>query len=139
MKTDSSIKDISLAAIRRHSIDIEKWAKTNISVSDFPLEILSIEAELPVVYFNADKDNWTLVTTRRVIGQIKSAKSEINFVDLDNYTWGLFKNKNFDKTTFRLTDIYGEQFDFLMETGNPSMAIIYSIRTIDGLYKSTSS
>ncbi len=134
MKTDSSIKNISVAAIKRKSIDLNSWEKTKL-VFDFPVEVEPKANELPVVYVLIDNNNWTLVTTQRIIGQIDSVMREIDFTYLDDTVWGSFKNTKIDKTIFRTVDQYGEQYDFLMETGKPSMAIISSVRTIKNFYK----
>jgi hypothetical protein len=109
MKTDSSIKNISVAAIKRKSIDLNSWTRTKL-VSEFPIDILPMQNELAVVYVFIDINNWTLVTTQRIIGLIDSIKREINFLHIDDVIWGAFKNTKIDKTIFRTIDQYGDHF-----------------------------
>jgi hypothetical protein len=137
MRSDQSIKEIALAAIRRHSIGMDTWIRTHISNIAFPPKIERLKTEIPVTFFWIDKDNWTIVTTQRVLGEIDSKHREMRFDVLGEYVFGAYKRNDLEKTIFRLNDWYGEQCDFLMETGNPSMAIIYSIKTIDELYRAS--
>jgi hypothetical protein len=135
MKSDESIKNITIAAIRRSSREMETWTRTKL-INKFPVEIKSQDNELPVVYFKIDDENWTLITTKRIIGQFESSKREVFFEELDDTVWGLYKNTKIDKTVFRTSDMYGDQKDFYMETGYPSMAFVYGVQTIDRLTKS---
>lgn len=134
MKPDSSIKNISVAAIKRKSIDLNSWTRTTL-ISEFPLDFEPKPNELPIVYVLIDNNNWTLVTTQRIVGQIESIRREIFFDQFDDVVWGSLKNTKIDSTIFRTSDMYGDQYDFLMETGKPSMAIISSVGTIENFYK----
>jgi hypothetical protein len=134
MKSDSSIKNISIAAIKRKSIELNSWTRTTL-INEFPLNFEPKPNELPVVYVLIDNNNWTLVTTQRIVGQIESNTREIFFDQFDDVVWGSFKNTKIDSTIFRTSDMYGDQYDFLMETGKPSMAIISSVGTIENFYK----
>lgn len=135
MKSDDSIKSITVAAIRRSSKKIASWTRTSI-IDEFPLHIKPLDNELPVVYFKIDDRNWTLITTRRITGQIESFEREIYFEELDGVTWGHYKDSTKDKTIFRTCDNDGDRRDFCMETGFPSMAFVYGVQTIDHLTKS---
>ena len=135
MKSNSSIKTISLAAIKRHSVESTDWSKTNILLNNLPEQVKPNDQELPIVYFMQDNNNWTLLTTQRIIGKIDSQIREIKFEELDNTIWGNFKSKNIDTTIFQTIDIHGKQKEFLMETGNSSMAFIYGIKTVETFYK----
>lgn len=112
MKSDASIKNITLAAIRRSSREIENWTRTKL-IDKFPVDIKSRDNELPVVYFKIDDKNWTLITTQRIMGQFESVARQVAFEELDDIVWGHYKNNKTDKTVFRISDIYGEQKDFL--------------------------
>jgi hypothetical protein len=135
MKKDSSIKSISVAKIKRSAIDIDKWTKTLICSDTFPIKIEHLPEELPVVFYSVDDKNWTLVTTKRIIGQIDSLKREVFFNELDDTIWGDFKSKNKDNTIFRTVNFEGEENDFLMETGKPAMGIISAVNTIEQISK----
>lgn len=137
MKSDASILNIALAAVRRHSIDLEVWNRTTISKELLLPSIDSASDELPVVQFVIDDSNWTQVTTRRVTGSINAVVREVPLNELDDSIWGDIKNLGADRTQFRLVDFHGTQNDFWIETGKPSMAIIYSIDTIAAMYKAS--
>jgi hypothetical protein len=137
MKSDESILNIALAAVRRHSIDLESWNRTTISKELFLPVTDSASNELPVVQFVIDDSNWTQVTTQRVTGSINSVVREVALSELDDSIWGDFKNLEADRTQFRLVDFHGTQNDFWIETGKPSMGIICSINTIAALYKAS--
>ena len=137
MKNDSSIKSISIASIKRHSIDVEGWKRTTFSLSQFPEEVTPLIGELPITRFFMDQDNWTLITTQRIIGKIYSEIRETYFTELDRTIWKDFKNLRMDRVLFRTTNIQGETKEFLMEAGNPSMAIIYGIQTVSNIYKAS--
>jgi hypothetical protein len=135
MKTDLSIKNISIAKIKRSTMNLDKWSKTIICSDIFPPKIDSLPEELPIVFFNMDNVNWTLITTKRIIGQIDSRTRQVLFSELDDTIWGDFKSKNKDNTIFRTVNFEGEQNDFLMETGEPAMGIISAVRTIEQISK----
>lgn len=135
MKKDSSIKNISVAKVKRSAIDIESWTKTFICSDAFPIKIEHLPEELPVVFYNVDDGNWTLITTKRIVGKIDSIVREVAFNELDDTIWGDFKSKNKDNTIFRAVNFEGEQNDFLMETGKPAMGIISAVRAIEQISK----
>ena len=135
MKSHESIKNIAIASIKRRSIDINHWDRTKISLSEFPSLIDRLDDELPVVKFILNESNWTIITTKRIVGQIDGSQNQIDFSELDDIVFGDYKNIKISTTIFRTTDLHGDCIDFLMETGNPSIAFIYSINTIIRLYR----
>ncbi|HLO60325.1 MAG TPA: hypothetical protein VK179_16360 [Bacteroidales bacterium] len=135
MKSHESIKNITIASIKRHSIDINQWYKTKIPFSDNLKFFDRLDDELPIVEFILNKSNWTIITTKRIVGQIDGKQNQIEFIDLDDVVYGDYKNIKINTTIFRTIDIYGESLDFLMETGKPSIAFIYSINPIHRLYR----
>jgi hypothetical protein len=138
MKSDQSIRNIAIASIRRHSGDFNEWKGTNISVSHFPPQVIAMEGELPVVFFKADDDNWTLMTTRRIIGSINGERNEIKFEESFITLWGNYKKNAenpIDTTYFRILGAGARQLEFLMETGNPAIAFVYGIKTVEGFYR----
>ena len=138
MKSHDSIKNITIAAIKRHSIDLDKWENTSISFLDFPAQIERLDSELPILSFALTNSDWTIITTRRIIGKISNAYMQIDFNELDNVVYGDYKNTKKCTTIFRTTDFPGESCDFIMETGKPSIAFLYSINTIHRLYRTES-
>lgn len=137
MKTDLSIKNVSVAALKRSAMNLDKWTRTTICSDSFPIKVDNLPDELPVVCFSIDNANWTLVTTKRIIGKIEGEKREIYFDELDDTIWGDFKSEKKEETILRTTNFEGETNDFLMETGKPAMGIISSVRTIGRLTKAS--
>ena len=137
MKSDSSIKNITLAAIRRHAIDLNDWKYTQIDPQSLPEQIILQDEEIAIVYSQFTKDDWTVFTSRRIVGKSETKLDEILFRDIDDFIFGDFKNLNLTKTFFRITDIYGERADFFMETGKASMASIYALKTILELHRTS--
>ena len=135
MKSNESIKNIAIASIKRHSIAINQWDKTRISLSDFTSLIDRLDDELPVVEFILNERNWTIITTKRIVGQIDANQNQVDFTELDDIVYGNYKDIKFNTTIFRTIDLEGDSIDFLMETGNPSIAFIDSINTIFQFYR----
>jgi hypothetical protein len=137
MKSDVSIKNISLAAIKRHSVGLETWQRTTINPNIFPSSINLDHGEIPLVLFNCSQDNWTLITTRSIVGQINGERHRVHFAELDDVVFGDYKRIKSDTTIFRTTDFYGKKGDFLMEPGPPAMAFVYAINAINNFYKTS--
>jgi hypothetical protein len=137
MKKDSSVKNISIAAIKRSAMNLDKWTRTTICLDSFPMNVDNLPNELPVVYFSVDNMNWTLITTKRIVGEIDSMKREVYFNEMDDIVWGEYKSDKKSETIFRIVNFEGEQNDFLMETGKPAMGIISSVRTIERMTKAS--
>lgn len=135
MKSHVSIKNITIAAIKRHSMDINSWENTSISILDFPSQIEQLDSELPILSFVLTDSDWTIITTRRIIGKISGDYKQLDFNELDDIVYGDYKNIKKSTTLFRTTDFHGVNSDFLMETGRPSMGFIYAINTILRLYR----
>lgn len=135
MKSDLSIKNIALASVKRHSIGIEQWKKTLVDPEHLPSGVEKRPTEHPVIFLNYNNENWTFITTQRIVGMIDNVLRAVDFAELDDVTFGMYKDTRVETTIFRTTDIYGNKLDFLMETGYPSMAYVYGIGTIENLYK----
>ncbi|HAB53406.1 MAG TPA: hypothetical protein DCE80_14745 [Ignavibacteriales bacterium] len=135
MKSHESIKNTAIASIKRHSIDINQWDNTKIILSDYLQFIDRLDNELPITEFILNNSNWTIITTKRIVGQIDGKQNQIEFIDLDDVIYGDYKNIKIKTTIFRTIDIQGDSLDFLMETGKPSIAFIYSINPILRLYR----
>ena len=137
MKTDSSIKNIALASINRSAMDVHEWGKTRIDPTWFPITVEIQPDELTIVFTFFSDTDWTLITTKKIIGMISGQLNEMPFSEVDDFMLGDFKNLKIEKTIFRITNMYGERADFIMEPGKASMGIIKAIQTIQGLYKSS--
>lgn len=137
MKSDMSIKNIALASVKRHSIGMEQWKKTLVNPEHLPSGVERRPTELHVILLNYNKQNWTLITTQRIVGMIDNVIRAVDFAELDDVAFGMYKDTRVETTIFRTTDINGNKKDFLMETGYPSMAYVYGIGTIENMYKTS--
>ena len=140
MKTDNSIRNITIAAIKRSAIELETWSYSKI-VDEYDLELkrefqLS-DNELPVFEINSSTAK-TLITTRRIIERKKRELKFLEIDQVDDIIYGNFKEQLNQKpklSTFRVIDIYGNQFDFQMETGKASIGLVRSVDTIAKLIR----
>ena len=133
MKSELSIKNIAIAAIKRHAIDFEKWHKTKIDpIGPFPVSCR--ESEEAVVFLHYSNESWTLITTRRIIGKIDNILREVEFADMEQVLFDHAKHTNTETTRFRAVDISGVNQDYMMEPGTASIAYIYGIQTIKSAY-----
>ena len=71
MKSDTSIKNICVAAVKRHTIKPIDFAITTLFDNELSRNLLKqivfSEGELPISQTFIDKSDWTLVTTRRIV------------------------------------------------------------------------
>jgi hypothetical protein len=138
MKNHESIKNIAIASVERHSIDIDQWEKTRISKSQHHAFIERLDNELPVLEYIFNEANWTIITTKRIVGKIDGNQNQVDFSLLDDVVYGDTKDARKMTTLFRTIDVYGGFVDFLMDTEKPSTAFISSINMIAQLYRSES-
>jgi hypothetical protein len=134
MKTDKSIRNITIASINRKAMDIDSWNHSRIAdendkelIEKFELS----ENELPVFEIKSELAH-TLISTRQILQRNKEKVQRLNFEFLDGVVYGNFKgqpNKP-ELSIFRVVDIHGDELDFQMETGKASIGLIYSVNTI---------
>jgi len=145
MKTDTSIRNISIAAVKRSFTQPLDSKITKIYESETVPEciddifnpIVFYDCELPISHTVIDAANWTLVTSRRIICCIGGIIKVANAANVVKTEWGDFKgyNKtNFTKGYVKLDT--GEEIDIFLETGKPSLVVIKSINTLVGQLKS---
>jgi len=138
MKTDEIIKGVVVAAIRRHSMEMENWVHTflwDFSSSGIKAELLLhcpiAPGELPILYSYLDSENWTLVTTRRIFG---SCEGKVGFVcaqDIIESKIGNFKGHGLQKVEqMQIRTQSSEPLLCPFETGKASMGTIYAVRTL---------
>lgn len=125
MKSDTSIKNISVAAVKRHTI----------APIDFPLTTLfDRDQSMPSIDQTLITHlDWTLVTTRRIISCLDEDVRETAPAKVSSWFWGNFKGYKETKTTLgelRLEN--GSVLKVHIESGRASMIIIYSIMTLVG-------
>ena len=94
--------------------------------------------ELPIAMTYVDADNWTLLTTRNIVSNIKGDTKQALVSKVVNWTWGDFKGYQEKPTTLgRLTLDDDTTLYVLTETGKASMIMIYGIMTLIGQETST--
>jgi len=141
MKSDQSIRNICIAAIKRKirkpfdfllTDMFEKETIDEIDDDDFKL-LAFFENELPIARTHVYADSWTLVTSRQIIsckdGIITACQAE----KVLSWTWNDFKGYNklpFTIGQLKLGD--NQTLEIFIETGRASMVIIYAIRTLVG-------
>lgn len=137
VKTDKSIKNICIAAVKRHTIPPIDFPYSTLFDNDgidVSVSIALADHELPIAKTHIDALNWTLVTTRRIITCLSGLMQELPAARIKSYHWGDFKGMG--KKPFTIGEIQSEEGDTInihIETGRASMVIIYSIRTVAGM------
>lgn len=134
LKTPESIRNTVIASINRSAMDIETWKYSRIVPLPFDKLKLMFELdenELPVFEVQSESKH-TLITTRRIIEKTSSTLIKVEFENIDDSVYGLFKGQ-MDKpelSSFRIVDLYGDQIDFQFETGKAAIGLIKSIDVI---------
>lgn len=137
MKKDSSIKNITIASVKRSAMDINIWEYSKIVTVETENEYVNFELdkeELPIFEIKSQTKH-TLITTRQILEIENNKLKAIDFESIDDVIFGDFKGI-VDKpklSIFRIIDIYGEQIDFQMETGKASIGLIKSVNTVINL------
>lgn len=131
MKTDKSIKEITIAAINRSAMEPENWLYSKVCVEDTSAEFILEENEKTVFEINSQEAK-TIITTRRIIEKENGNFSEVNIEEIEDIIFGDFK-KQINKpelSKFRILNTYGDEFNFQMETGKASIGLINCIKTL---------
>ena len=140
MKSDTSIKNICVAAVKRHTIKPIDFAITTLFDNELSRNLLKhivfSEGELPISQTFIDKSDWTLVTTRRIVSCFNGQVRETAANNVHSWNWGDFKGHKNGQTSIseiKLND--GNVLNVHIEVGKASMIIIYSIMTLVGQLK----
>lgn len=130
MKTSESqfIRDRCLKVIREASMHEGSWEMTLLDRCHDPIasKVLLDDDEHPLVSFFAADGDWTLHTTRRLVGEVSGQQAKIERSDFDSADFGNFKqdldSPRVTEATFRSKQ--GSR-TFLYESGYASMAPIH--------------
>jgi hypothetical protein len=141
MKSDQSIKNIVVASIRRHSMDMNTWVRTRLWDEGDPVlkqelsSICDIAAdELPILYSYIDQSNWTLVTTRRVWHSWGGLLGSVAASEVVEHRAGNFKGYGGQASEVMIISARNSGTHHCpFETGKPSMGAIYAVRTVCNL------
>jgi hypothetical protein len=138
MRTDQSIKNIVVAAICRHSMDMNTWTHTQLwdEGDSIPKAKLSLACnvgldELPIIYFYIDPANWTLITTRQIYYAVDNQVSSVAVSNVVSHKVSNFKGYSEQKV--QRMEIHSQDRGIHycpFETGKASMGPIYALRTL---------
>ena len=136
MKTDKSLYDTTIAAVKRSIMHPETWLYSKIistpEVDGFDLG----EDELPIFLIESEIAR-TLVSTRRIIEISDTGSNEISIDQIEDIIYGSFKGQ-LNKpplSIFKTVDLYGDELHFQLETGKASIGLVYTINTLRKLHK----
>ncbi len=91
-----------------------------------------LSEELSILEIKGE-DAVTIVTTQRII-EIQNQKIvNLNIDQIDDVVYGNFKGRPAEEprlSKFMVTDLYGEKYDFQMETGYASIALMKGLDTV---------
>jgi len=122
------IKERCLKVIREASMHEKHWEWT---ILDRVHEVVARQTALhagehPIVSFCANSNDWTLMTTHRLVGSVDAQRTEIGRDDFSTTDFGNFKQ---DLDSPRITpakiSVRGRNQTFLYESGYASMAPIH--------------
>ena len=137
-KSDKSIHNICIASIKRSTIKPYDftWTKFYEANTDFPYSDLPFKLaddELFICSTVIDKDNFSIVTTRRLLTQQDGELHSENIQGATNKLYGDFKGYKDKAITFGLVQLQnGKDLKYFIETGNASMVMIQGVRTLIG-------
>jgi hypothetical protein len=138
MKADPSIKNIVVAAIQRHSMNMDVWMFTRLwdDGDSSVKEELSLACnfaigELPILYSRLDSINWTLVTSRRIWYSVNSIVGSVVASSVNRHQAGNFKGHGGQAVeTMIIHSRDSETHRCPFETGMASMGTIYAVQTL---------
>jgi hypothetical protein len=140
MKSDTSIKNICVAAVKRHTITPIDFVITTLFDNELSTTLLNqivfSEGELPISQTFIDKSDWTLVTTRRIVSCFNGQVRETAANNVSSWNWGVFKGHKSGQTSISEIKLNnGSVLNVHIEVGKASMIIIYSIMALVGQLK----
>jgi hypothetical protein len=137
IKKDSSIHQVCIASIRRHTMKPfnYKWTRfyeTNLEFENINyglIEKLETE-ELVICSTIVDKENCSVLTTRRLITRENKQMIEGDIGTAKYKSYGKFKGaKNLEITFGEIYLEEGREMKYFIETGKASMVMIYGVKT----------
>ncbi len=135
-KTDKSIHNICIASIKRSTIKPYdfKWTKFYEDNTEFPyagLEIDLMEDELFICSTFIDQNNFSIVTTRRLLTQQDGQLYSEYIQGATDKLYGDFKGYQDKDFTFGQVQVQnGNEIKYFIETGEASMVMIHGVRTL---------
>lgn len=131
MKTDKSLYNTTIAAVKRSIMHPETWLYSKI-ISTPEVEGFDLDSEELPVFLIESEIAKTLVTTRRIIEISDSGIQNISISGIEDVIYGNFKgqpNKP-SLSIFKIINLYGDELNFQLETGAASIGLMYTIDTL---------
>ena len=118
-----------------------KWTKFYEANSDFSYSGLQLdltEDELIICSTIIDKDNFSILTTRRLLTKHDGQLSTGNIQNATDKLYGGFKGYQDKAFTFGQVQLQnGNELKYFIETGKASMVMIHGVRTLIGTIQMT--
>lgn len=118
-----------------------KWTNFYESNSDFHhsgLQLDLVENELIISSTIIDKDNFSILTTRRLLTSLDGQLSTENIQGAIDKLYGNFKGYQDKDFTFGQVQVQnGNEIKYFIETGKASMIMINGVRTLIGTTQMT--
>ncbi len=139
VKSDNSLRKLVVSSIKRHTIKpfdfLYMTLFENQLLSEIKSEIITkfnnLENELPIAMTFIDNNNWTLLTTRRIISNIDGNIQIASHDSVLEWKWNDFKGYKDKPITYGQLKLIDEiVINFHIETGRASMIMIYGIRSL---------
>ncbi|GEN72623.1 hypothetical protein [Chryseobacterium lathyri] len=141
-KSDQSLYNICIASIKRKTIKPYdfKWAQFYDSDSNpkllfqnFPIDFE--KEELIICSVIIDSDNYSILTTRKLVTNNKGNIEFGNLINAKNKWYGEFKSKTDQYALGEVELVTGERLPYFIETDKASMIMIYGINTLIDITK----
>lgn len=136
MKSDTSVHNICIAAIKRHTMKPYdfKWTRFYEEPEDLLIRypgIINIgEGERPICSTIINSNNWSILSTQRIFTQMNGKLTIGNMNNSENLSYGDFKGYEKNETTIgSILLANGIKLGYFIETGKASMVMIYGIST----------
>jgi hypothetical protein len=113
-----------------------KWTRFYEANSDFTYSGLQLdltEGELTICSTIIDRDNFSILTTRRLLTKQDGQLSTGNIQNATDKLYGDFKGYQDKEYTFGQVQLQnGNELKYFIETGKASMVMIHGVRTLIG-------
>lgn len=139
MKSDNSIRNICVLAIKRSTIPPIDFPLTRLfeteTLNDPAAYLFKIvaadENELPIVQTVVDALNYTLITTRQITTCVKGVIKNTKAINVQSVYWGDFKGYfKTEHTVGHLVLEDNRKMEIFIETGRASMITIHCLRKL---------
>ena len=95
----------------------------------FPLSLKLAQNELLICSVILNSENWSLLTSQRLISVIDKERKQININEAEHKSYGMFKDTYRKEYTLgQVKDNKNAIFNYLIETGKASMIMIQGVK-----------